>query len=536
MNIRYRLKKDQTVFSFLFMLGGLMICQSCTRPAATPVPPVEKLSILSIKPTQGNIQVYDTITGTGFNNIVISDSVYFNGVPASILSVSSTQIIVQVPKLATTGNVSVSVNGVIVQGPVFTINSSVVNAPLTITSISPTHGVENSMDTIFGSGFSPIATNNTVYFYYVSATVVSATSNRLIVTVPKSQTGNTNVGVNGVFVTGPTFTYDTTSTDSAIVTTIAGSGMPGHQDGIGTAASFSFLWDVAADKNGNVFVADGGNNLIRKILPDGTVTTVAGKGSQPAAYGPGTYFYLPEGVAVDDRGYIYVANTDAGDIYEITDTTPTLFAGTGGVGANNGPALAALFYQPTGIAVDNNYNIYIADYGNNVIRKISYDGITTTLAGGEFGNDDGVGTAASFREPRGVAVDGNGNVYVADMGNTEIRKVTPDGTVTTLAGNIANGGDIDGTGAESRLGWTYGVAVDANGNVYFSDNTDNKIKRISPAGMVTTIAGTGAAGSQDGPGKKATFNGPMGISVDVNGNVYVADGNNYKVRKITIVH
>ena len=533
--------KKLTLFLPIFFLVVISILYfSCKRDVPQPLSPLIKLSIVNIHPITGKTQIMDTIIGTGFDVDIKNDSVYFNGASGATISATSTRLIVKVPGGATTGNVSISVNGNSAKGPVFTVlDSNVINS-LLITSISPTHGYPQSIDTLFGSGFNAAVNQNVVYFNGVSALILNASTNRLIVTVPVSNTGTIDIVANGHTFIGPVYTYDTTSTDSVIVSTLAGSGIIGEQDGIGTAASFSYIWDVAADYNGNVFVADGDNNLIRKITSDGTVTTIAGQGSQLAVYGPGTYFYYPEGVAVDNRDSVYVTNRLGNDIYVISGNTIRKFYSptSSGTDSPNGSTLSNYLNQPIGIAVDNNYNVYVADYINNAIRKITPDGTIMTLAGAgstHAGNDNGLGVAATFFQPWGVAVDNNGNLYVGDVGNDEIRKITPAGLVTTLAGN-PNGGDADGMGTNASFGMPYGVTVDGNGNVYFADYVNNKIKKITPLGLVTTIAGTGAVGSQDGPGKKATFNHPVGISVDGSGNIYVADGLNYKVRKISIVH
>jgi sugar lactone lactonase YvrE len=176
--------------------------------------------------------------------------------------------------------------------------------------------------------------------------------------------------------------------------------------------------------------------------------------------------------------------------------------------------------------------VYVADTGNNRIRKITPSGNVTTLAGsGSFGYADGQGTAASFYEPTGVAVDGSGNVYVADKGNNRIRKITPSGNVTTLAGSGSRGYG-EGQGTSASFSGTYGLAVDGSGNVYVADNGNNRIRKITPSGNVTTLAGSGSYGSTDGPGTSASFNSSTGVAVDGSGNVYVADMFNHRIRKI----
>jgi streptogramin lyase len=194
-----------------------------------------------------------------------------------------------------------------------------------------------------------------------------------------------------------------------------------------------------------------------------------------------------------------------------------------------------LFAHPPGVATDQSGNVYVADSSNNTIRKISAAGVVTTFAGtpGVSGSLDGTGVAV-FNHSNGVAVDGSGNVYVADLGNLTIRKITPSGTVTTLAGTAGVVGTEDGTGLAVRFATPSDVAVDESGNVYVTDSYVNTIRKITPAGVVTTFAGTAnSSGNTDGQGSSARFNGPFGVAVDGNGNVYVADTGNNSIRTIT---
>jgi sugar lactone lactonase YvrE len=213
--------------------------------------------------------------------------------------------------------------------------------------------------------------------------------------------------------------------------------------------------------------------------------------------------------------------------------TVSTFAGSGTLGYLDGTGTAAQFYGPTGVALDSTGNVYVADISNQRIRKISPSGVVTTLAGSVTnGFADGTGAAAKFNFPESIAVDSTGNVYVADRGNHRIRKITPSGVVTTLAGSTQ--GFADGTGAAAQFSILYGIAVDSTGNVYVGDYGNNRIRKISPSGVVTTIAGTGVAGYLDGTGAAAQFNSPAGVAVDSAGNVYVADGSNHRIRKIEI--
>ena len=208
-----------------------------------------------------------------------------------------------------------------------------------------------------------------------------------------------------------------------------------------------------------------------------------------------------------------------------------ILAGNGTTGFANGQGTAASFSSPYAIAIDAQGNKYVADAGNNLIRKITPSGLVSTLAGnGKTGYIDGPGTMAEFYNPQGIAVDSYGNVYVADTYNNVIRKITPAGVVSTLAGSTTAGA-INGTGTAASFSSPYGVAIDANGNVYVADSGNNLVRIITPAGIVTTLAGSGAAGAVNGIGTAASFTGLYGITVDLAGNVYVTD--TYVVRKIT---
>ncbi|PCJ66274.1 MAG: hypothetical protein COA58_05725, partial [Bacteroidetes bacterium] len=326
-------------------------------------------------------------------------------------------------------------------------------------------------------------------------------------------------------------------TSAGVVTTFAGS-TAGYADGTGAAAQFYKPLGVAVDASGNVYVGDGFNHRIRKITPAGVVTTLAGS-SQGDADGTGSVaqFYRPYFVVLDPSGKnLYVGDYYNNKIKKITLPVPQIYYVSTLAGSSqgyvNGTGIAAKFYGLFGVTVDTTGNVYVADAFNHRIRRITPAGVVTTFAGSSAGSADGTGTAAQFNDPRGVAVDASGNVYVADRRNHNIRKISPAGVVTTLAGNSGSAGSADGTGSSAQFRYPHGVAVDVNGNVYVADHGNHRIRKITPAGVVTTFAGS-SQGYADGTGIAAKFNSPNGVAVDASGNVYVADVLNSKIRKIS---
>jgi sugar lactone lactonase YvrE len=316
------------------------------------------------------------------------------------------------------------------------------------------------------------------------------------------------------------------------VTTLAGSSRGGSDDGTGTAARFSSPAGVALDASGNLYVADSLNYTIRKVTPAGTVTTLAGLAGQIGrddGTGNAARFYGPLAVAVDPAGNVYAGDGAGQTVRKITpDGVVTTFAGMGGNPPNDGTGSAAGFFQPSGMAADSVGNIYVSDGFS--IRKITSAAVVTTLMGQAFqtGSDDGTGGAARFGNPQGLAVDSSSNVYVADAGNNTIRKITPAGVVTTLAGLAGQNGVKDGIGNTARFSQPYGVAVDSAGNVFVADTRNNLIREITPAGVVTTLAGwkPGPGNLDGGLGCEAEFSSPIGVAVDSAGNVYISDGHN----------
>jgi len=320
------------------------------------------------------------------------------------------------------------------------------------------------------------------------------------------------------------------------VVTYAGSGAIGADNGNTGVASFSNLMGLAIDSAGNIYVADSRNNLIRKVSADGTVTTFAGSGKQGSVDGKGSAasFFFPAALAVNAHGIVYVADTQNNLIRKITpDGTVSTLAGRPTVLTKNNPGALERFDNPYGIAVDRLGNVFVADWDKDQIKEINPEGKVSLFAGtGERGLKDGPADSASFYLPEGIAFDKTGNLYVADTYNNRIRKITPGGVVSTIAGKTRKG-HANGKGENASFWHPDGIAVDNGGNVYVADVENNKVRKISPAGVVTDFAGTGLHGSENGRADKASFFRPFGLAIDKSGNLFVADYQNNVIRKIS---
>jgi hypothetical protein len=288
---------------------------------------------------------------------------------------------------------------------------------------------------------------------------------------------------------------------------------------------------VAIDSSGNIYATAYYSGRVVKLSPSGSILAEFGTGRAPGADGTAATagFYFPRGLALDAAGNLYVADTTDHAIRKISPTGDvTTLAGSLGVSGNaDGIGAAARFRYPQGVAVDSAGNIFVTDSDNNIIRKITPAGVVTTLAGspGVIGAIDGTGSDARFANPQGLAIDSVGNLYVADTGNSAIRKVTPAGVVTTFAGLLLSAGSNDGTGAFARFSYPEAITIDSAGNLYVADTRNCTVRKISSAGVVTTVGGLAGtySGDVDGTGSTARFNAPRGIAVDSAGNLYVAD-------------
>jgi sugar lactone lactonase YvrE len=330
------------------------------------------------------------------------------------------------------------------------------------------------------------------------------------------------------------------------LTTLAGApGTRGSADGTGAAANFNYPHGLAIDSKGNLYVADTLNNAIRKVTAGGVVSTVAGQagatGSSDGA-GQSARFNDPEGVAVDASGNLYVTDGGNQTVRKITpDGVVSTIAGQAlKCGYADGAGKAAQFCNPGAIVVDTAGSIFLADSHYATIRKITPDGTVSTIAGNTNlrGLQDGTGAAAQFCTPSALAFDNEQNLLVSDVGcidrfNPTIRKVTPAGAVSTIAGNNS-AVFVNQTGVTAAFGTPEGLAMDGSGNIFVADFSNDSIWKVSASGAITTFAGgNGVTGSTDGTGTAAGFSKPQGIAADIAGNLYVADELNDTVRKIT---
>ncbi|MGC9194890.1 MAG: hypothetical protein ACP5IL_05465, partial [Syntrophobacteraceae bacterium] len=337
-----------------------------------------------------------------------------------------------------------------------------------------------------------------------------------------------------------------------IISTMAGTGTKGYSgdSGVATSAQLNLPGGVGADMSGNIYIADSLNNRIRKVdASTGIITTVAGNGTGGYSGDGGSALSAqlnnPAGVAVDLSGNLYIADTSNNRIREVSATTPRMIITVAGSGApgysgDGAAAVSAQLNSPLGVAVDTSGNLYIADSSNNCIREVNAtSGIISTVAGNGtagYSGDGGAATSAQLSQPGGVTVDYLDNIYIADTANERIRKVDPSGDITTVAGTGTAGYSGDGGPATSaELNQPVSVAVDASQNIYVADTQNSRIRKVdATSGNVRTIAGNGTQGyaGDGGPAILAQLNLPQGVAVDIAGDIYMADTANYRIRGI----
>jgi len=414
------------------------------------------------------------------------------------------------------------------------------NSTLTLSSVT-TNNAGNYMVVItnsYGSVTSQVAALTVGFPPSVTSQPVNQTN-------LMGTTASFNVSAGG---TGP-FTYqwqfNGTNLPNGIITTVAGGGSSGLGDGsLATYASLDFPYGAAFDANGNLYIADMYDKRIREVTTSGMITTVAGNGNITFGGdgGPATSasLYYPSGVAFDAVGNLYIADQIHNRIRKVAGNgIITTVAGNGGGGyfGDEGVATNANLNNPTGVALDSVGNLYISDQNNERIRKVTTNGIIMTVAGngtGKFAGDGGAATNASLWYPTGVVLDAFGNLYIADNDNNRIRMVQTNGIITTVAGGGSSGLGDGGAATNASLHYPSGVNLDIYGNLYIADYSNSRIRKVATNGIITTVAGNGSSG-YNGDGEAATnaeLYFPAGVSLDASGNLYIADRNNNRLRKV----
>jgi hypothetical protein len=382
----------------------------------------------------------------------------------------------------------------------------------TVTAISPTSGPKNTTVTITGTNFGTNTAVLKVYFNGIqSTTVLTATGTQITATVPTGAgTGAVKVEKNSVQVTGPVFTYQPLGTVTTLSLT-------------GAATTLNRPSGIVRDASGNLYVCDRDNHRIVKITPAGVGSVFAGSGASGFTNGTGSaaQFNQPYAITIDFAGNFYVGDRINHAIRKITSTgVVTTLAGNGVAGNSNGTGGAASFNEPLGVTVDVSGNIYVADYINSSLRKITPAGVVTTLT--------------SITNIFGVTVDASGNLYCAQYGNHVVSKYSSTGVYSVIAGMAGTSGTTDGTGAAARFNFPAGITIDGNGNLYVTETFNNRIRKITAAGVVTTIAGN-TSGFADGIGTAALFDAPIAVTGDFASDfIYIADFGNNKIRKVNI--
>jgi sugar lactone lactonase YvrE len=315
------------------------------------------------------------------------------------------------------------------------------------------------------------------------------------------------------------------------VETLAGSGQGGKQDGAADQATFESIHHVAVAPNGAVYLAELAGQRIRKVEA-GRVSTMGEAVVFRDGAAKDARFWEPQGIAYEASGAVLIADTKNHRIRRLVGGQVTTLAGDGTAAFKEGVGAIAQFHSPTALALAANGDLYVADTGNHRIRKITPQGLVSTFAGnGDAGKVDGTGDNASFSSPSGLAFAANGDLYVADTGNHSLRKITPQGEVSTVAGDV-QGGYRDGAAAQALFLSPRGLSFTANGDLYIADTGNHRIRRLDTAGQVTRFAGSGEAGFRNGSAEQAQFNEPYALIVDGAGVVFVADRQNHRIRRI----
>ncbi|MFY8001044.1 MAG: hypothetical protein ACOVSW_20800, partial [Candidatus Kapaibacteriota bacterium] len=414
-----------------------------------------------------------------------------------------------------------------------TIRKISIVAPV-VTGFTPTNAYPLQAVTITGTDFFGVTQVrfggvNAAWFEAVSPTQIRAVVPFGALSGSVTVTNSVGTGTFGGFTLAAT----------PQVSTLAGDGAANFRDAVGAAAQFNSVCGIVRDAAGNAYITDRLNHLIRRITPAGVVTTFAGSGIAGGLNGIGTaaQFSQPYGIAINAAGTdLFVAEETGHRIRQINIATAnvTTLAGSGVAGFANGTGVSAQFNTPIGVCLDAAGNVYVGEQGNHRIRMVTPGGVVTSVAGtGTAGFADGLAVTAQFNAPRGIVRDAAGNLYVADYNNNRIRKITPAGVVSTLAGSGV-AGNVDGVGAAAQFITPNAFWIDPIGNLYLAGGNNHNVRIISPTGVVTTLAGTGTPSFADGTVAAAQFNFVAGIVQESSGSFLVADEGNGRIRRVVL--
>jgi len=418
------------------------------------------------------------------------------------------------------------------------------NEPPELTGFAPLSGKKGTAIKIQGRHFGGDISKVSLQINGLEATVNAVTDTEITAIVPdKCGLGKLVLTVNGKDVTSTgAFRYLYTATTSYF----SGNGKGadgqdgGYRDGAPQQSEFRTLYNIATDSKGIMYAADLGNCVVRRIETDGSTSTLAGAGNQSGfrdGKGSQALMKFPIGIELAPDGSVLVADHENHAIRKISPdgTLVTLAGHPDRPGLVDGNAVKAQFKRPYGVKLDKTGTLWICDTENGVIRKLSTDGQVTTFAGSTPGYADGKLKEAKFYMPSYLNFDANDNIFIADKHNHCIRKITPDGMVTTFAGTPTKTGYRDGEAGQAMFNQPCNIQIDKLGNLYVNDLWNHCIRLVYPDGYVTTLAGIGGTeGYQEGTGESALFKHPQGCTLDKDGNLFVTDSANQRIRKLTI--